>query len=517
MRGTKTPKPSLRKKPASRVPAEAVQHECEPEIVSEPTAHVTSGLKWAMPTSCPKPAWALHFVRVLQRLGHLRLMQGKQLELSVWSDCSGINSEMFALRDISAAMREELGVDLRFNLHFTCDSERRCLEFASLNHKPAHTSSAMQLRNFNVGQYWCETHKENHDMPTRGLDVYVGTYPCSPWSRRGKRTGFAHRDAEVALIGLKSIAHMRPGVWIIEIGEMPSEAGMAELTQKILEMINMSGQAYTFQTIRHLTPATCGYPTRRTRTFIIGWRDDVSDIEVVRPLQCLIANTMSVESTYLAFLGMHGRVDWSRVGEYPSHAELVVVSSSACACGVAPWACCPLHPCQCGRCGEDGKSCAWRSHLGKFIETEGLAGVIAKSSGTLTYLQVLEMSGRRGPRHPRKRIYINLIALSPRSTPLRDTLMIVDISQNPPFGDLHCHGDSPTFTTSSDLWVFQAGEALRVPHCAALMGLDMAAVSVTNNMTEAWLRERLGLAVHIGSFGVVLLAALAPPLERCMR
>ena len=125
-------------------------------------------------------------------------------------------------------------MDLRFHVYFTCDSASRCLEFASLNHKPAHTSNAMQLRNFNVGQYWCDTHKENHDMPTRGLDVYVGTYPCSPWSRRGKRTGFAHPDAEVALIGLKSIAHMRPGVWIIEIGEMPSVAGLAELTQQNL-------------------------------------------------------------------------------------------------------------------------------------------------------------------------------------------------------------------------------------------------------------------------------------------
>ena len=114
------------------MPAEAVQYECEPEIVSEPTDHVTSGLEWAMPTSCPKPAWALHFVRVLQRLGHLRQMQGTQLELSVWCECSSINSEMFALSGINAAMREELGVDLRFNLYFTCDSERRCLDFCKI-------------------------------------------------------------------------------------------------------------------------------------------------------------------------------------------------------------------------------------------------------------------------------------------------------------------------------------------------------------------------------------------------
>ena len=70
-----------------------------------------------------------------------------------------------------------------------------------------------------------------------------------------------------------------------------------------------------------------------------------------------------------------------------------------------------------------------------------------------------------------------------------------------PFGGMQCDGESPTPNMRSDsLWVFQAGEALRVPHYAALMGLDMAAVSDTNNMTEAWLRERLGLAVHIGSF-----------------
>ena len=110
-----------------------------------------------------------------------------------------------------------------------------------------------------------------------------------------------------------------------------------------------------------------------------------------------------------------------------------------------------------------------------------------------------------------------MIALSPRSLPLSDTLMIVDMSQRPPFGDVNNNGACPTFTTSSDLWVFQAGADLGMPLYATLMGLDMAAVYVTNEMTEAWLRERLGLAVHIGSFGVVLAAALVPPLERCMQ
>ena len=41
-----------------------------------------------------------------------------------------------------------------------------------------------------AGQYYCGQHDANHDLPRAGVDLYVGTYPCLPWSRRGQRTGF---------------------------------------------------------------------------------------------------------------------------------------------------------------------------------------------------------------------------------------------------------------------------------------------------------------------------------------
>ena len=50
---------------------------------------------------------------------------------------------------------------------------------------------------------------------------------------------------------------------------------------------------------------------------------------------------------------------------------------------------------KCGLCDEDGKSCAWRPHLSKFIETEGLMNGITKNSGILTYMQVLEKDGHK--------------------------------------------------------------------------------------------------------------------------
>ena len=149
----------------------------------------------------------------------------------------------------------------------------------------------------------------------------------------------------------------------------------------------------------------------------------------------------------------------------------------------------------------------------KCMLTGALAGIVFKKKGTLTYLQVMEMQGRAGPDNPRRRLLINLFALLPEAHPLNETLMLGDISQNPPFGDLFSDGETPVFTTSSCVWVFQTGEILKTSHAAALMGLDLSTVKLSDDMGEPWFRQRVGLAVHVANFGLVLLAALAPPLQ----
>ncbi len=66
------------------------------------------------------------------------------------------------------------------------------------------------------------------------------------------------------------------------------------------------------------------------------------------------------------------------------------------------------------------------------------------------------------------------------------------------------------------MWVFQVGQMLRTQHMAALMGLDLSMVKFSEGMSESWFRQRMGLAVHIPNFGLVLMAALAPPLHACV-
>ena len=98
--------------------------------------------------------------------GHLsnRVGQQKRLELTVWSDCSGINSEMFALRELGNELRVGLGVHVTWILYMTCESDKASQEFARLNHDPQHMSERMQHRNFQTGQVHCMIHNENHDQ-----------------------------------------------------------------------------------------------------------------------------------------------------------------------------------------------------------------------------------------------------------------------------------------------------------------------------------------------------------------
>ena len=131
-----------------------------------PTEEALPRSDWAPPMTSSTPPWPTHFLRALQQHGHLPQRADTTLELSVWSDCSGINTEMFALNELRRGLREEACIDVKFDLYFTCESDATCIEFASINHKPRHTSRDMKNRNCVTGKYWCDTHREYHDLPT---------------------------------------------------------------------------------------------------------------------------------------------------------------------------------------------------------------------------------------------------------------------------------------------------------------------------------------------------------------
>ena len=149
------------------------------------------------------------------------------------------------------------------------------------------------------------------------------------------------------------------------------------------------------------------------------------------------------------------------------------------------------------------------------LAKEKLLTQAAGMEGKMTYIHCLEMQGGEGPMQPRGRILLNIVAMLRQNQPLKDTLMLVDKSQNPPFGALPTDGLAPTLTTTSSLWCMSAGRELQAWELAVLMGLDINKM-VLKGQTEAWFRRRLGLAVHVPNFGLVLAGAMAHPLQACL-
>ena len=154
--------PVVLKRPAARQtvrPRPKARQSVEPALVQyapDGDAEADSAAPpadWARPVPVSQPSWAQHIVRVLQGGGHLpgRTGQEKELTVTVWSDCSGINSEMIALREFRKQLLMELGVSVNWDLHCTCDSDQMSRRFSELNHGPARVSDNMVHRNFEAG------------------------------------------------------------------------------------------------------------------------------------------------------------------------------------------------------------------------------------------------------------------------------------------------------------------------------------------------------------------------------
>ena len=477
---------------------------------------------WTIPRSqqAPMPAWAKHAVHVLQKaklLPHENLEGVPPCPLNFWVDCSGINSEMFALRELQQHLQELVGASIRVSLYCICEKDVKARLFAQQNHAPHHISPDMANRNFETGTFYCEKCDANHELPRRGIDVYVGTYPCSPWSRRGKRTDFEHDDIQPFYIGIATINYLSPALFILETTEGADdhrEGSNESAMDKMLDHIQKTLQQPYATHVETLQPTSTGFPARRPRKFTLGWRGDLGSPDTVaKPLRLLLQEPMLVERDYFSFLGLQCATDWSRVGKYPI--EEMELAAMKCACSIDPMVVCPVHACKCHNCGSNGKMCSWRANMEQFLSKE-LPRVWANlraEDGRLTYIHVLEASGRPGPQSPKARNMLNVTALLPASQPLTNTRMVIDYSQSATMPAMQADGTTPTFTTSTSLWSMQAGEALTGADMAGLMGFRMEHIHLVG-LTQPWFKKKLGLSVHVASFGVIMLAGIASPLAQ---
>ena len=511
----------VRKRPAAQQQGRPyAKQRCTPQPVQYVAEDFpTERADWQTPINVgDPPQWAKHVVDTFVQQKNIQPANGGNITLQMWSDCGGLAVEMMATKEVSDALLQSTGLTVKWSLYCACEKDQRTREFIKANYTPLHTSDDMLHRDLTQGQYYCDQCAANHDIPREGIDVYVAGYRCSPWSKKGRRPDFNHPDAQSLLIGIHTVNHIRPAVWLMETTECDHI-----VLDKVRDHIQntLQGVHYHSHIVRNFNPTWSGYPTLHPRVFILNWRADVCPADLVlRPIDAVLANPFPLVHNYYSFLGLSRPTDWSRVDEYPNSSEQVAMQSNsdiaACQCSVDPMVVCQLHPCRpsCGHCGQTGANCLWRRKMMNFL-TEKLPTLASpRQQGKLTYLQVLELSGLKGPTHPRQRNCLNVFALLPQSRPLNDTLLLADLNQSVDAMVLQQDGSLPTLARNSSIFCLQAGRVLTSPEKAALMGISLGQVRFPAQCTEAWFKERLALSTHLASMGTMLLSLVAVPLQQ---
>ena len=407
------------------------------------------------------------------------------------------------------------------NLYCACEHDPAAKKIINQNHDPLHYTDDILLdRDLEAGTYMCSKCGVRHEFPKTGIDIYVGSFPCTPWTRRGKRTGFQHDDAQCFIVGLGTVFILKPCVWAFETTEgvddhRPHEeqTNLAKIQEYISAQMDVHGIKYAGEVVRKIHPTWFSYPTQRPRVFGLYWREDMGPRErLTHPLWTLSQQPLPMEHTYFTFLNLEAKViDWSRLGHFPTEEEMETLMPRACVCSVDPMSVCPVHPCKCGHCGKCGTQCKWRAKAQEFLVQNFRTGVLAAWAGQLTYLDVLALNGRPGPDHPRERNLLNIVALLPKCQPLQETVAIADRGQTITRNPLRSDGTIPTVATNSMLHCFQTGECLQTYEVAALMGLKLESLRLAG-VSEAAIRKRLGLGIHIAVMGAIELCLMAPLL-----
>lgn len=471
------------------------------------------------------PPWARHFCQVLA--SDFETMAAKanagEVPITLWSDCAGMATEALALADIAAACAEGFGFSLRCKLYGACDNNAAAEAFILAHHRPVTFARDLFERDFESGTYHCSIQNKKVPLPTTGIDLYTAGFPCTPWSPRGRRLGFDHTQAGHAFACVRTIRHMQPCVFILEnvvavqhssASDMGASEGKEEVSDfgEINRFLLENLPGYAVCTVSGLSPLHCGFPTHRTRLFVVGVRgDQASKGHLEATLGQVMATPAPLRCNWRSLLALNTGVNWQRLHELPTPGEQDFILASGCTCTADPLRRCPRHPCKCPKCSQTAQAqeCVWRlkamDWIHKHYGPQWLQGSIAER---LTYCRVAEMQGRATPSSARERSLLNLLAHMEVLRPIAATQGILDLSQAIDRCSLRTDGSIPTVATNTRLWSLSDAEELSLGSVAYLHGHDLAALRGLPE-SPAQLRCLLGNGLHRACVGMLEAAAFA--------
>ncbi len=451
---------------------------------------------------------------------------GDALQMSVWSDCGGMCSELFALKEIAATLDTDSNFRLNIVPYVYCDCNPQARHFAELNHNPVHVADNINNRDFEAGTFYCVKCGDNHPMPKAGVDLYVCCFPCGPWSARGTQIGFSHKDGDVCFQSIKTIKHVRPCTFLMEnvlridTSHSHADPNKTDL-QAIMDHMNweLEGQ-YNLLIVKGIDPEMAGFPVHKKRLAILGGRADIIQANVLNDcVQVLLDDPLRVRYSWRQFLGRKEKtIDWSRAWQPQLPEERVKLIDSGCVCSLDPFIRCDQHPCHCQHCRvcRTAPLCHWRKLHSQMINTKLVkSGGVTKDeliqhfSHKLSYIALIEHYGISAPSSPRERNLLNIISLFPEMHPLGSTPGILDLSQDICRIANRVDGLVGTMATNALMWSMPDANVLNNAECFKLMGHSVDKLVLDDNLSQTALKKMLGMSLHVGTAGLLVSASLS--------
>ena len=176
--------------------------------------------------------------------------------LRVGSDCSGMETAIYALEQLSISYSHE----------WSCDIDKYARETILSNYNPKRYYNDMTTRNVN-------------DLPD--IDLYICGFPCQPFSIAGKMKGLDDKRGIIFFHCIDVINHKKPAYFILE-----NVKGLYHHNHGQTFKIIMSELKKTGYNIYHkiLNSKSYNCPQSRPRLYIIGIKDITQPFEFPEPI-----------------------------------------------------------------------------------------------------------------------------------------------------------------------------------------------------------------------------------------
>ncbi len=140
------------------------------------------------PMVTPDPQWAL---ALAQLVPDFRKHVGGSTVLSMWSDCAGMGSEIFAMKMLAEKLKILYNVDIDIKVVGVCEKKQDCCVFLEENHKPEIISKDICNREIRAGDgtlraYDLNVKTGSYEEIPHNVDIYALGIPSTAWARHAR-------------------------------------------------------------------------------------------------------------------------------------------------------------------------------------------------------------------------------------------------------------------------------------------------------------------------------------------